>query len=204
MVEPSKKRGRPREFDPSVALTGAAQTFLRHGYSGTSLETLARAMDLNKPSVYAAFGDKKALFLTVLKQRYRQVATRYQAAFEKGRTLEESLRNVFEDSVELTLGEGGPPGCPIASASATEALLDKDIGDFAREFRAMTDKGLARWVKAYVKREGDVSADGIGRLASSVLHDIALRARIGESRAKLREIARDAAKALSRAAGEKS
>jgi AcrR family transcriptional regulator len=203
MAEPTKKRGRPREFDPSSALAGAAQTFLRHGYSGTTLETLTRAMDLNKPSFYAAFGDKKALFLTVLKQRYQRVGIRYQAAFEKGRTLEESLRNVFEDSVEVTLGEGGAPGCPIASASATEALVDDDIGALTREFRAMGERGLARWVKTRIKREGDVSADGIGRLASSVLYDIALRARTGESRAKLREIARDAAKALARAAGEK-
>jgi AcrR family transcriptional regulator len=203
MTEPTKKRGRPREFDPTVALVGAARTFLRHGYSGTSLETLVRAMNLNKPSLYAAFGDKKSLYLTVLKQRFRQVGTRYQLAFDKGRTLEESLRNVFEDAVELCLGEGGPPGCPIASASATEALTDQEIGDFAREFRALTDKGMARWVRTRRKGEGDVSADGIGRLASSVLHDIALRARIGESRAKLRELAGDAAKALARAAGEK-
>jgi AcrR family transcriptional regulator len=203
MPEPTKKRGRPREFDPGIALTSAARTFLRHGYSGTSLETLTTDMKLNKPSFYAAFGDKKALFMTVLKARYLQVATRYQVAFDQGRTLEESLRNVFEDAVELCLGEGGPPGCPIASASATEALVDPEIGEFAREFRAMTDKGLTRWIRTRLERDGDISAEGIGRLSSSVLHDIALRARIGESRAKLREIARDAAKMLARAAGEK-
>lgn len=199
-----KKRGRPREFEPAVALAGAAEAFLRHGYAGTSVEALASAMGLNKPSLYAAFGDKHALYMTVLKERYRKVATRYEAAFQRGRTLEESLRNVFEDAVEVSLGEGGPPGCPIAAASTTESLLDEEIGEFTRYFRAQTDKGMARWIRSKLPREGDTSAESIARLTNGILHDIALRARVGEPRAKLREIARDAAKMLARAGGEKS
>src|SRR4029079_12473765 len=104
-------------------------------------------MPLNKPSLYAAFGDKRALYLKVLAERFRRVGVRYRAAFEKGRTLEESLLNVFEDAVEVCLGEGGPPGCPLASASATEALEDEVIGDAARKFRALGEKGIAEWIR---------------------------------------------------------
>src|SRR5215813_9315472 len=135
MTEP-KKRGRPREFDPAVALATAGKTFLRHGYTGTSLETLSSAMKLNKPSLYAAFGDKHALYMSVLEARYRMVSERYKVVFERGRTLEESLRNMFEECVEITLGEGGPPGCPILAAATTESLLDDEIGEFTRRFRA--------------------------------------------------------------------
>jgi AcrR family transcriptional regulator len=200
MAHPPKKRGRPRKFDPALALAGASETFIRHGYSGASIEALARAMQLNKPSLYAAFGDKRALYLTVLKERYRRVAVRYRAQFEKGRTLEDALRNVFEDAVEVCLGEGGPPGCPIASASATEALEDDAIRDATRQFRDMTDRGLAEWVRSKVELDSDALADSIARLASGTLYDLALRARVGESRAKLRVIARDAAKVLAGAA----
>lgn len=201
MTAPPKKRGRPREFDPKVALASAGKTFLRHGYAGTSLETLASAMKLNKPSVYAAFGDKHALYMSVLKERYRMVAERYQAAFEAGRTLEDSLRNVFEAAVDVSLGEaGGPPGCPIIAAVTTESLVDQEIGEFTRQFRVQTDKGLARWIQSRLPREGEASADGVARLTNGILHDLALRARVGESRAKLREIARDAARVLARAA----
>ena len=200
MAAPQKKRGRPREFDEAVALAGASETFIRHGYSGASIDALARAMQLNKPSLYAAFGDKRSLYLAVLKARYRRVAVRYRAQFEKGRTLEEALRNVFEDAVEVCLGEGGPPGCPIASASATEAFEDDAIREATRQYRDLTDKGLAAWVRSKAELDSGALADSIARLASGTLYDLALRARVGESRAKLRVIARDAAKILAAAA----
>ncbi|HMJ12964.1 MAG TPA: TetR/AcrR family transcriptional regulator, partial [Polyangiaceae bacterium] len=187
------KRGRPREFDLATALAAASETFIRQGYSGASLDALARAMQLNKPSLYAAFGDKRSLYLMVLKERYRRVGTRYRARFEKGRTLELALRNVFEDAVEVCLGEGGPPGCPIASAAATEALEDPEIGAVTRRFRELADKAIADWVRSKIEPERAPLADGIARVANGILYDIALRARGGETRAKLREIARDAA-----------
>jgi TetR/AcrR family transcriptional regulator, copper-responsive repressor len=200
MTDGSKKRGRPREFEPAVALAGAAETFLRYGYAGTSVDALASAMRLNKPSLYAAFGDKHALFITVLNRRFQHVAARYEAAFHKGKTLEEALRNLFEDAVDLSLGEGGPPGCPILAASTIESLIDEEIGEFTRRFRAQTDKGMAIWIRNKLPQDSDTSAETIARLTNGILHDIALRARVGEPRAKLKEIAKDAAKVLARAA----
>jgi AcrR family transcriptional regulator len=199
IMETPKKRGRPREFEPRIALRAASKTFLRHGYAGTSVEALAKAMRLNKPSLYAAFGDKHALYLLVLKERFRMVATRYESAFDKGCTLEESLRNVFEDAIDVCLGEGGPPGCPIAAASTTESLTDDAIGEFTRQFRAQKDAGMARWIRRKLPGDSAVSAESLARLTNGILHDIALLARVGESRAKLRDIARDAAGVLARA-----
>lgn len=196
MVDSPRKRGRPREFDPVTALAAASQTFIRYGYAAASLDLLARAMNLNKPSLYAAFGDKRALYLLVLQERFRRVGVRYRAQFDKGPTLEDALRNVFEDAVEVCLGEGGPPGCPIASAAATDALEDPQIGEATRQFRVMTDQGIAHWVRSKIEPERAALADGIARLANGVLYDIALRARGGESRAKLRELAKDAATIL--------
>lgn len=203
MSEGRKRRGRPRQFDPAVALADAGSAFLRHGYAGTSLETLTAEMRLNKPSLYAAFGDKHALYLRVLDARYRMVAKRYEAAFERGRTLEESLRNVLEDAVEVSLGEGGPPGCPIAAAETTESLTDEDVREFTRRFRAQTDKGLGRWIARRLSADAPISSETLARLMNCVLHDLALRARVGESRGKLREIARDAARVFAMAAGER-
>lgn len=202
MPIPHRKRGRPREFDPSTALAAASQAFIRYGYSAASLDLLARAMGLNKPSLYAAFGDKRALYLKVLKERYRRVGVRYRAQFEKGRTLEEALRNVLEDAVEVCLGEGGPPGCPIASAAATEALEDLAIGEATRQFRVMADRAIAQWIRGKIEPERAPLADGIARLMNGVLYDIALRARGGESRAELRALAADAATILAGATGK--
>jgi AcrR family transcriptional regulator len=58
-----RRLGRPLSFDREAALEKAMLAFWRHGYEGTSLAELTAAMEVTPPSVYAAFGDKKHLFL---------------------------------------------------------------------------------------------------------------------------------------------
>jgi AcrR family transcriptional regulator len=64
-------KGRPREFDAEKALNRALMVFWRKGYEGTSLMDLTRAMNINRPSLYAAFGNKESLFRKAL-DRYAQ------------------------------------------------------------------------------------------------------------------------------------
>src|SRR5437899_7046920 len=72
-----KRRGRPRAFDTEKALDQAMRLFWRKGHSATSVTYLARAMRINKPSLYAAFGNKESLFRTVL-DRYGEGPSVYQ------------------------------------------------------------------------------------------------------------------------------
>src|SRR5215470_5049877 len=67
------RRGRPRQYDPDSALARAAAAFWKNGYAATSLDDLAAATGMNRPSLYAAFGDKRDLYLKTL-QRYRDGA----------------------------------------------------------------------------------------------------------------------------------
>src|SRR5690348_6055168 len=66
-----KRRGRPRAYDPQTALARAAERFWKAGYAGTSLDDLVEATGMNRPSLYAAFGDKRDLYLKTL-EHYRE------------------------------------------------------------------------------------------------------------------------------------
>src|SRR5271154_7290423 len=68
----TRRRGRPRAFEPETALTQALDVFWQDGFAATSLDDLSAATGLNRPSLYGAFGDKRALYL----QAYRQYRKR--------------------------------------------------------------------------------------------------------------------------------
>jgi AcrR family transcriptional regulator len=194
-----KKRGRPRAFDPQAVLEKATETFLRFGFSGASLDALTTAMGLNKPSLYAAFGDKRRLFQSVLEAVAAARTKRYAAALRRGDSLHRSLELLFEEAVVINTSEYEHPGCLIVSGSTTEALVDPELAEFTRVFFAKCDKDLASWIEKNYPPRGPVSALAISSLANGVIHDISLRARVGESRTRLREYARSSAACLARA-----
>src|SRR5262245_9273391 len=61
-----RTRGRPRAYDPEQALKQATNAFWQTGFSGTSLDDLSAATNMNRPSLYGAFGDKRAIYLTTI------------------------------------------------------------------------------------------------------------------------------------------
>src|SRR5713226_9446609 len=102
--------GRPRAFDIDEALDRALNVFWRKGYEGTSLPDLTRAMGINRPSLYAAFGNKSALFSKVL-DRYAQG----QACHVRDALAEPTARAVAEKllsgTIDLLTDPGHPHGC---------------------------------------------------------------------------------------------
>src|SRR5258706_15807861 len=71
-VNSDKPRGRPRSFDRDKALERAMQVFWKQGYEATSIQDLTRAMGINPPSLYAAFGDKERLFMEAVERYERE------------------------------------------------------------------------------------------------------------------------------------
>src|SRR3977135_1391854 len=72
----ARSKGRPRAFDVDLALDRALHLFWRKGYEGTSLSDLTKAMRINRPSLYAAFGNKETLFRKTL-DRYSKGPTAF-------------------------------------------------------------------------------------------------------------------------------
>ena len=188
----SRTRGRPRAYDPDAALTGARDAFWRQGYSGTSLEVLSDATDMNRPSMYAAFGDKRALYLQTL-DRYTAEANKLtERALDRGHSLAEGLRRFYDNALAIYFESGGPPrGCYLIGTATTEAGGDPEVGAKLLESLRGFERAIEERIRdAKMSGELDAAADpaALAMIASAVLHSVAVRSRAGESRASLRAL----------------
>ena len=188
------RRGRPRAYDPDQALAQATAAFWDAGYSATSLDDLSAATGMNRPSLYGAFGDKRALYLKAI-EGYRAMA---QVAMQKSLpyegTLGEALGKLYVRAISLYLsGEHGARGCLLTGTAATEAVMDPDIRRAARAALEEIDGAFEARIR-HARDRGDLprSADPaiLGKLASAILHTLSIRARTGAPRALLEAIAR--------------
>jgi AcrR family transcriptional regulator len=194
MVQKSKaKRGRPRSYDPDRALAQATAAFWDAGYSATSLDDLSAATGMNRPSLYGAFGDKHTLYLKAI-EGYRAMARAgMQRALPHDGPLKAALGELYRRAISLYLsGEHGARGCLLVSTAATEAVMDPEIRRAARAALEEIDEAFEARFR-HAREQGDLagSADpaALAKLASAILHTLAIRARTGAPRAALEQIA---------------
>src|SRR3954451_12943615 len=102
--------GRPRGFDAGEALDRALEVFWRQGYEGTALSDLTAAMGINRPSLYAAFGNKDALFRRVL-ERYADGPAAYTHEALEEPTARAVVERLLRGAIEVTTDPLTPPGC---------------------------------------------------------------------------------------------
>ena len=188
-------RGRPRAFDADVAVTAAERTFLRQGYSATTIDDLSLAMGINRPSLYAAFEGKEALY-----QRALQVyADRMGALFAdalKERTLPKALRRLYSVALDAYVSQDGDAvGCMVACTAVTEAVSNTAVKEKTKSVMDDIDDLVARRIEKAIDDgdlPGTVNAKALSRLAVGVLHTLAMRSRAGTSRRVLDQMATDA------------
>lgn len=193
MVQKEKaKRGRPRRYDPEAALDSVLEVFWRAGYSAASLDDICHATGMNRPSVYAAFGDKRALYLRAI-ERYRSISReQMREAFADDAPLTVILTRVYHRALDLYFsGSDTPLGCFMVGAVINDAVDDAEIraalADGLRQFDAV----FARAVRsAQDKGEIDQSRDAVmlGKFAAATLYYLAVRARAGEPRSELEKV----------------
>src|SRR5215472_16761869 len=144
-IEPAaqKRRGRPRAYQPDVALGKALDLFRKDGFAATSLDDLSAATGMNRPSLYGAFGDKRELYIKSY-QRYRDDARAAMGdIFREEMPIRKRLERIYAVALDIYLsGEGGPRGCFTVMTAASEAVHDPVI-------RAMVLEGLAELDKAF-------------------------------------------------------
>ncbi|MCK1595008.1 TetR/AcrR family transcriptional regulator [Bradyrhizobium sp. 164] len=190
------RRGRPRAYDTEAALKRATETFWKTGYSGTSLDSIATATGMNPPSLYAAFGNKHALYLEALARYWEISLAATREALAQDRPLDESLMLAFEAALSIYFsGKGSARGCFVIGTAVAESVDDPAIRRSVAAGLRMIDADFeARFRTAHERGELKPDADpaSLAVLASATMHAIAIRARAGVRRAELREIARKA------------
>ncbi|MEX3941988.1 TetR/AcrR family transcriptional regulator [Paraburkholderia sp. BR10937] len=189
----SRPRGRPRAYDPHEALARARDTFWRNGYAGTSLDDLSEATGMNRPSLYGAFGDKHALYLQTMERYVEAGRTAMESALDSAVPLREALMRVFDGALGWYLpAHDAARGCLLIGTAAVEAVNDEAVRERLAAGLRTFDKAFERRLRAALAQgelPPDASAPMLARLASALLHSMALRARAGDSRASLRAMA---------------
>jgi TetR/AcrR family transcriptional regulator, copper-responsive repressor len=185
-----KRRGRPRAYDPDTALAQATETFWEAGYAATSLDALSAATGMNRPSLYGAFGDKSALFLSAM-DRYREASRQAMRTALSVPSLRISLARFYAAGIDIYVG-GGPRGCFMIGAGLSQAASDEAIRQVVADGLHELDDGLTRRL-AIAKEAGELSASAdpsaLARVVSGMLNALAVRARLGEPRAALEALA---------------
>lgn len=194
-----RKRGRPRQFDCSEALESAQRTFEREGYSDATLDDLAAAMGINRPSLYAAFTDKKTLYMRALDLYAERMCAKFTDALKED-DFPTALRSLYNIALDAYLGEDGEVvGCMVACTAVTPALRDDGIRSQTKSIMDDIDAIVGRRIARAVNEQAlsnDTNVATLSQLVVGVLHTLALRARAGESRKVLDELADNAVAAL--------
>lgn len=191
-----KPRGRPRAYDPETALRQAAEAFWKAGYSGTSLDDISAATGMNRPSLRAAFGDKRDIYVRALSDYWELKFAAMHKAFERGGTLAETLMRVYDQALSIYFsGDDQVLGCFVVGTAVTEAPGDPEIQRIAAKgFRLLDADFEARFKAARAAGELKPGADPktLALLATATMQTLAIRARVGSSRNELRKLAQKA------------
>jgi AcrR family transcriptional regulator len=185
-------KGRPRSFDRDQALDRAMQVFWRKGYEGASLSDLTKAMGINRPSLYAAFGDKEALFRKAV-DRYVQAQESYLQQALNQPTARAVAERLLLGAVEQMCAAHCPSGCLLVQG----ALATGETADSVRReliSRRKQLEGAIRRRLQRAKREDDLPTRSdpasLARYLATVNEGMAVQAAGGASRNELRRVAK--------------
>jgi len=184
-------RGRPRNFDLDEALEKAMVVFWSKGYEGTSIPDLTAAIGINRPSLYAAFGNKENLFRKVL-DRYRTDPASYVNRAVERTTVGEVLEGLLYGVVDLVTDPSRPGGCLFVCGALAVGEANKTVSDELSSRRIAGEEDIyRRFVVA--QEQGDlptsVEPAALARLVATLLWGISVHSMNGTSRQELRDVA---------------
>ncbi len=170
------------------------QVFWAQGFSATSLDDLAQATQMNRPSIYNAFGDKASFYRRALAAFSAQLEGQIGEVLFANPTLRDALLAFFYGALDVYFADEPAQGCFVMCTAPVEAVAHPEVREDLRGVIAQIDRALARRFEQAAAQEGWPGGDprAAARLAQATLHSLAIRARAGESKVALRKMAREA------------
>ena len=169
--------------------------FWRRGYEATSMRDLVRSMGISGPSLYNAFGDKRALFQAALEHYLDQLPRARIKRLEASLPPKDAIRQFIEEIIERSLNDRKRRGCFLINSALEVAPHDRELGALIAERLGEIEAFFLRSIEA-AQREGavrpDLVAKDVARLLLGVLLGIRVLARAKPQRPLLEGVARPA------------
>lgn len=183
-------RGRPREFSTDAALDRVLEIFWRDGFEGASVQALADAAGVSKPSLYAAWGNKEALYLAALRRYQALHGATLETQLEAEPDVRRAVHTYLRSMVDTYTERSHPSGCLVA-AGATGCESDRvpesvrgALSEALQASGAVLERRLARALaEGQLPSDADVSA--LASYLSALVLGMSVQARAGASRATL-------------------
>ena len=192
-----RPRGRPRNFDERDALEKATQVFWSKGYDGVTIDDLVAGMGVGRASLYAVFGDKRAIFLRVLKDYAEKKGALAVKVLFSPQRLRDSITDFLRFAVETATAKGSAPGCLLACVAplVDDAEVKQFLKDAAAGGAALVERRFCDGISA-----GEIPTDFPVAVRATQATDFArgltMRAKIGTPRKTLLRDAEEAADLL--------
>lgn len=182
-----RTRGRPRKFDKNEALKIALDLFRKKGFDNTSLEDLTNALHVNKPSLYAAFGNKEQLFLEAL-EAYSSGSTSYMFEIFTENSTKEMVRKLLTESIEILFYTEKPNGCLFVMSTTSQSLGKVGIQQkLISSLQHHQQKLVERFEQARQSGElrNDINAERLALYIATIHKGLSLQAINGTSKQEL-------------------
>lgn len=188
----TRSRGRPREFDRQHALELALKIFWEKGYEPASISELCAAMNINPPSLYAAFGNKAQLFLEAVRQYERSYWQAPNERLMREPDLHKGIRDYFETAARILLSPNAPCGCLVTLGAVNISDSEIEIINELKKLRNATRNLFAERLRLAI-RAGQIPPDAdvpaLSGALNAFLEGLALQAREGLFLSELKAMA---------------
>jgi AcrR family transcriptional regulator len=185
------ERGRPRAFDEEQALDAALAVFWRNGYQGASLAELTHAMDISKPSLYAAFGNKEQLYLSALERYREQQLIKHAERLAAEPDLKSAMRAFLRSVATMLTAPELPGGCMVVTSAVacdTAALPQRVVAAIGTTVNQSAFGPLKDRLQKELQRRNLPVGTPVEQLAdffTTIMTGMAVMAKVGATQERL-------------------